>query len=50
MRAPGEYGQTPHQYLPLPGDTVPVSTAPATTEEINDLWAELDARDAAILA
>ncbi len=50
LRAPGEYGQTPHQYLALPGDAVPISTAPATAEDLDDLWAELDARDAAILA
>jgi hypothetical protein len=49
LRAPGVRGETPYEYLALPGDEVPVSTVPATAKEIEDLWAELDARDAAIL-
>jgi hypothetical protein len=49
LRPPGTRGETAYQYLPLPGDEVPASTVPATAEEVNDLWAELDARDAAIL-
>ncbi|WP_235998532.1 hypothetical protein [Hymenobacter sp. BT559] len=49
LRPPGTRGETPYEYLPLPSDVVPISTAPATAEEVNDLWAELDARDAAIL-
>jgi hypothetical protein len=49
LRPPGTRGETPYEYLALPGDVVPASTVPATAEEVNDLWAELDARDAAIL-
>jgi hypothetical protein len=41
---------SPEQLLPLPGDQLAEAAPDLTPEQVDELWAELDRRDAALLA
>jgi hypothetical protein len=49
MRGPKDPWQPADEILPLPGDGLLPAAAPESAEDIEALWAELDARDAALL-
>ena len=49
MRGPKDAWQPAHEVLPLPGDGLAPAIVPESAEDIEALWAELDARDAALL-